>query len=120
MINYEIVKTEGQRQKVQAFAGSFEHMVSFHYPVVMIKVNDQLAAYVEIIQSPVLNFGFKPEICGARETSQIVGEVTAWAKIQHGECFVVRPQDVDTKFTNDVMEKLGFINTKKDVFVAKD
>lgn len=120
MLSYIVAKTEEQRERLKKFAAGFDHEISFRYPVVQILRNDVLVAYVEIIHSPVLNFGISPDLNVARDTQQILSEVGAWAKIQHGEYIVVRPQDETTKFTDNTMDKLGFINMKKDVFVAKD
>lgn len=101
-------------------AATYNHNPSWEWPILIAENEGEFIAYIEIINCPLLNFAINPSTSNPRLTDELVQNVKSWSLIQNGNCIACRPQDPETKFTDEIMEKLGFQNQKLELFSAKE
>jgi hypothetical protein len=110
-VTVEEARTLDDLKQVQAFAQSFEHVVTGNHPVRLVSVDGEPCGYVELIRYPLLNTGWKHGM--PKHVLAGIRQLKSWSEVQYGgSCIAVDP----TSGIAPHLEKLGFINTQHIIY----
>lgn len=88
----ELVQTEDQWERLEAFAASFDHFVNRSLSYVVYKDQaDNWLAYLALIKTPVGIPAVKPG-CSPQTAAEIAKSIEGWFRIQYGHAFFLAPQ----------------------------
>lgn len=113
-INYELVNSQDQLDKLQTFMASFDHEAynPINGTVIIVKRGEQWIGVAQIALTPLFVTAWKPSESSARDAKEGLDGLTHWAKMQaclQGKTAIgYALTDEDSPFTQEVMNKLGF------------
>lgn len=108
-----------EREKLIEFAKSFNHEIkSWAYPIFVCIKDGKWISYHQLVNAPVLFNAFHPDMVSSSDVAEIFKKWVGFAQIQWGSGFTAAPLG-DTKFTKDVMERMGLQSMNMELYELK-
>jgi hypothetical protein len=119
-IDYKVIpKDSGEFLELVDFAEEFDHKVVDHPQVNVIGhyKNGKLFGYSDHVFVPVIYPAFHPAHTTPRDVMQCMHDLRVFAQVSGTAGYIGVPIQEDRKtFTNDIMDKLGFIRTRREIY----
>jgi hypothetical protein len=122
-ITYKYVAPGSEEfQKLQLFAGSFDHELIAHPKINIYSHNrgDICIGYAEHVYIPVIYPAFHPMTTKPRDVTQVLTDYRAHIGLTGGLAQIGVPLQADRpNFDNSIMDKLGLVPMNREVFSLK-
>jgi hypothetical protein len=119
-IDYKVIpKDSGEFLELVDFAEEFDHKVVDHPQVNVIGhyKNGKLFGYSDHVFVPVIYPAFHPAHTTPRDVMQCMHDLRVFAQVSGTAGYIGVPIQEDRKtFTNDIMDKLGLIRTRREIY----
>lgn len=128
-LRFKIVETKEEFEALKVFAASFDHVIDDHsrLPIVNVLRGDRQIGYYQLVNIPMVAPSFHTDtaICSRRDTFDFIQQVRSHrclmsmgGRTPHGECVAILPEIESPTFTNEILEKLGFVDLHQKLWHA--
>jgi len=106
----KVIKTKEEYESLQDFAKTFAHeVVTDSFPLIEFVKDGKRFGYAQVITSmPIVFPAYHPDLTTGRDVYEMGCRFIGWGDLQFGGGFTTVPTTGDTKFTHEIMTKLGF------------
>jgi len=124
-IRFGLIRTPEEFEELKKFAKSFDHHVGEDslLPIYTARRGGQLIGYFNVLMHPIACPAIDPNRCTPRDFYELVQYVKNFfcmnsisAHFPTGTCFMAFP--LEPKVERDVLDKCGFVATKKEIWQA--
>lgn len=124
-IRFSEVRTQEEFDELKLFAATFDHVIDDRTmtPIIRMYRGERLIGYFICVTAPIVipSFHTDPAICSPRDFRDSCEQVRAWQTLNRqserfpgGQCWIAL--DDEPLIRREVIEKLGFQNTKSDLY----
>lgn len=103
----ELIQTDDQWDRLDTFAGGFDHEINRHLRYVVYKTDDgKWLGYMAIINTPVIIPAVHPST-SPQDVSRMLSFMEGWSRTQFGQCFALVPTENQFELS---LAKHGFVD----------